>query len=237
MALLHDDLKLQQDTRLTLISDGHKGLHDAVRDWLPNSEHKKCTRHIYANFKKKFSGIQLQKLLWHAASCTVPQLFYSKMEEMNQINSEAYDYLIGRDPNSWSRAFFNLSIKCHAFENGICESYHKVILLQRHKPIITMLENIRVYLMQRVVAMHNIAVNLEDQITPTVRKKLEYLKREQRHWTVFLSAYQLLEVRCGDSAFGVNLGEKTCTCRLWKLSGIQCIHVVAGYMHLNRDPD
>ncbi|GKE87174.1 pentatricopeptide repeat-containing protein [Tanacetum coccineum] len=103
---------------LTLISDGHKGLHDAVRDWLPNSEHRKCTRHIYANFKKKFSGIQLQKLFWHATSCTVPHLFYSKMEEMKQINSEAYDYLIGRDPNSWSRAFFNLSVKCLAFENG-----------------------------------------------------------------------------------------------------------------------
>ncbi|GKC00442.1 hypothetical protein Tco_0986578 [Tanacetum coccineum] len=61
-------------------------------------------------------------------------------------------------------------------------------------------------------AMHNIAVNLEDHITPTVKKKLEYLKREQRNWTVFPSAYQLLEVRCGDSAFGVNLGEKTCAC-------------------------
>ncbi|GKB84488.1 retrovirus-related pol polyprotein from transposon TNT 1-94, partial [Tanacetum coccineum] len=43
LALLHDDLKLQQGTGLTLISDGHKGLHDAVRDWLPNSEHRKCT--------------------------------------------------------------------------------------------------------------------------------------------------------------------------------------------------
>nr|GEU43052.1 splicing factor [Tanacetum cinerariifolium] len=100
-----------------------------------------------------------------------------------------------------------------------------------------MLEDIIVYLMQRVVAMHNIAVNLEDQVTPTVRKKVEYLKREQRHWTVFLSAYQQLEVKCGDSAFGVNLGEKTCACRLCKLSDILCIHAVAGYMHLNRDSD
>ncbi|GJX50932.1 zinc finger, PMZ-type containing protein [Tanacetum coccineum] len=58
-----------------------------------------------------------------------------------------------------------------------------------------------------------------------------------QNWTVFPSAYQLLEVRCGDSAFGVNLGEKTCACRLWQLSGIPCIHAVAGYMHLNRDPD
>ncbi|GJU51850.1 pentatricopeptide repeat-containing protein [Tanacetum coccineum] len=221
LALLHGDLKLQQGTGLTLISDGHKSLHEAVRDWLPNSKHGKCTKHIYANFKKKFRGIQLQKLFWHAASCIVPQLFYSKMEEMKKINSEAYDYLIGRDPNSWSSAFFNLSVKCLAFKNGICESYHRAILLQRHKPIITMLEDIRVYLMQTVVAMHNIAINLEDQITPTVIKKLECLKRGQRHWTVFPSDYKQLEVKCGDSAFRVNLGEKTCACRLWQLSGTQ----------------
>ncbi|GJX55177.1 hypothetical protein Tco_0285074, partial [Tanacetum coccineum] len=58
--------------------------------------------------------------------------------------------------------------------------------------------------MQRLVAMNKLAVNLEDQITPTVRKRLEYLKQEQR---------------------------------LWQLSGVPCIHAVAGYMHLNRDPD
>ncbi|GJX91548.1 chloramphenicol acetyltransferase-like domain-containing protein [Tanacetum coccineum] len=52
LALLHDDLKLQQGTGLTLISDGHKGLHEAVRDWMPNAEHRKCTRHIYANSKE-----------------------------------------------------------------------------------------------------------------------------------------------------------------------------------------
>ncbi|GJV50010.1 hypothetical protein Tco_1440222 [Tanacetum coccineum] len=129
LALLHDDLKLQQGTRLNLTSDGHKGLHEAVRDWLPNSEHRK----------------------------------------------------------------------------------HQTYICQLHKEV------------QWVVAMHNIAVNLEDQITPTVRKKLE-------HWTVFPSAYQLLEVRCGDLAFGVNLGEKTCACRLWQLSGIPMVPLLGTQM-------
>ncbi|GJT46037.1 hypothetical protein Tco_0954752 [Tanacetum coccineum] len=69
----------------------------------------------------------------------------------------------------------------------------KAILLQRSKPIITMLEDIRIYIMQRLVAMNKLAVNLEDQITPTVRKRLEYLKREQRNWYVFPSAYEELE--------------------------------------------
>ncbi|GKA76125.1 retrovirus-related pol polyprotein from transposon TNT 1-94, partial [Tanacetum coccineum] len=70
--------------------------------------------------------------------------------------------------------------------------------------------------------------NAPDIYMPTSKRSLV---------TVFLSACQELEVRCGDSVFGVNLAEKRCACRLWKLSGIPCIHTVAGYMHLNRDPD
>ncbi|GKE00259.1 zinc finger, PMZ-type containing protein [Tanacetum coccineum] len=60
---------------------------------------------------------------------------------------------------------------------------------------------------------------------------------DHAHWTVFPCACQALEVRCGNQAFGVNLAERRCARRLWKLSGVPCIHAVAGYMHLNRDPD
>nr|GEX74468.1 hypothetical protein CTI12_AA081420 [Tanacetum cinerariifolium] len=77
------------------------------------------------------------------------ELFYAKMDDLKCINLEAYEYLVSRNPNSWCRAFFSLNDNCAAFENGISKSYHKVILVQRSKPIITMLENIRIYIMQR----------------------------------------------------------------------------------------
>ncbi|GJT95496.1 F-box domain containing protein [Tanacetum coccineum] len=112
--LLHDDLSLNNKNGITIISDSHKGLIDAVNDWLPEAEHRKCTRHIYDNFKKKY-------------------------------NEGAYDYLIKRNPNSWSRAFFEMDMRCAAFENGISESINRAILEPRHKPIITMLEEIRSY--------------------------------------------------------------------------------------------
>ncbi|GJR75293.1 hypothetical protein Tco_0087658 [Tanacetum coccineum] len=89
-----------------------RGLLDAVGDWLPNAEHRKCTRHVYANFKKKYSGLQLQRLFWGVASSTVEELFYAKMDDPKYINLEAYEYLVARNPNSWCRAFFNLNVKC-----------------------------------------------------------------------------------------------------------------------------
>ncbi|GKC26844.1 hypothetical protein Tco_1034138 [Tanacetum coccineum] len=77
------------------------GLLDAVNELLLNAEHRKCTRHVFAKFKKKFSGVQLQRLFWNVASTTVEQLVYSKMEELRIISQESYQYLIERNPNTW----------------------------------------------------------------------------------------------------------------------------------------
>nr|GEX08146.1 reverse transcriptase domain-containing protein [Tanacetum cinerariifolium] len=56
LSLVHDDMNLNRGVGLTVISDSHKGLLEAVADWLPYAEHIKCTRHVYANFKRKFGG-------------------------------------------------------------------------------------------------------------------------------------------------------------------------------------
>ncbi|GJS35660.1 hypothetical protein Tco_0534042, partial [Tanacetum coccineum] len=126
------------------------------------------------------------------------------MDQIKQIDETAYDYLIQINPNSWSRAFFEMDRRYAAFENGISESFSRAILGLRHKLIITMLEEIRLYIMQRLVAMNKIAFSLEDRITPSIRKRLEILKEKQR---------------------------------LWELSGVPCVHVVAAYMHVGTDLD
>ncbi|GJV91389.1 splicing factor [Tanacetum coccineum] len=168
VSLLAEDLELGHGTGITLISDSHKGLLDAVSDWLPNAEHRKYTRHVFTNFKKKFN---------------------------EAIIPEAYTYLVERNPNSWFRAFFDLNSKCASFENGIAESFNREIIVQRTKPIITMLEDIRLYIMQRLVEMKIKAMNLEDRITPSIKKRLEILKEQQRFWTVIPSGFQELKVR------------------------------------------
>ncbi|GKE10163.1 hypothetical protein Tco_1413714 [Tanacetum coccineum] len=115
------------------------------------------------------------------------------MAQIRLLNESAYEYLVGRNPNSWSRAFFEMDKRCVAFENGICESFNRAIVIPRSKPIITMLEEIRVYVMQRLVAMNKLALNLEDAITPSIRKLLEKLKVDQRK---------------GDQSYGVDLIHK-----------------------------
>ncbi|GJZ56575.1 hypothetical protein Tco_0611768 [Tanacetum coccineum] len=237
ISLLAEDLELGHGTGITVISDSHKGLLDVVSEWLPNAEHMKCTRHVFENFKNKFSGVQLQRLFWVAAGTIVESIFYNNMDQIKAIIPEAYTYLVKSNPNSWSRAFFDLNSKCASFENDIAKSFNKAILVQRTKPTIIMLEDIRLYIMQRLVQMKTKAMNLEDRITPSIRKRLEILKEQQRFWTVIPSGFQEPEVRQGDQSFRVNLQLKKCMRKLWELSGIPCVHSVAAYLFLNKEPD
>ncbi|CAI9266666.1 unnamed protein product [Lactuca saligna] len=50
--LLLEDIDMGQGRGLTIISDQHKGLIEAVKERVPECEHRQCVRHVYANFKK-----------------------------------------------------------------------------------------------------------------------------------------------------------------------------------------
>ena len=102
------------------------------------------------------------------------------MDQIKLLDEAAHKWLVERNPNSWSRAFFEMDRCTAAFENGISESFNARILNARGKPIITMFEDIRIYVMQRVYYMNKKAMDLEDSITPTVRRQLNILTNKQR---------------------------------------------------------
>ncbi|GJT81006.1 hypothetical protein Tco_1055348 [Tanacetum coccineum] len=191
------------------------GLMEAVKNLLPYAEHRQCARHIYANFKKKWNGLHFKSLFWGAATSNVQHNFYTKMNLIGNIDPEAKQWLVDRNPNSWCRAFFKMDRGCAAYENGISESYHNSIRIARGKPLITMLEEIRVYLMQRLYSMHTLATNLVDIITPSIRKEIEHLKHSQRYWTVYPRGDNVFEVRNGDDSYGVNIENRTCACKCY----------------------
>ncbi|XP_023738373.1 uncharacterized protein LOC111886376 [Lactuca sativa] len=146
--LLLDDIKMGIGHGLTLISDQHKGLIEAFKERVPAAEHRQCARHIYANFKKRFKGEQYRKLFWVAATSTTQPKFEAEMNSIQKIDPLAYEHLMERDHKSWCRAFFEVDRACDAYENGISESFKSVIDLARKRPLLTMLEEIRIYTME-----------------------------------------------------------------------------------------
>ncbi|GKD85163.1 hypothetical protein Tco_1356317, partial [Tanacetum coccineum] len=114
---LGSDFNLAMGAYLTILSDGHKGLIEAVKELLPHVEHRLCARHIYANLKKKWNGLHHKSLLWGAASSTLEVKFKHKMELIKNSDPLAFDWLMEMDPKTWCRADFQMDRSCAAFEN------------------------------------------------------------------------------------------------------------------------
>ncbi|CAI9264623.1 unnamed protein product [Lactuca saligna] len=236
--LLHDDIKMGSGRGLTLISDQHKGLLEAVKERVPTIENRQCSRHICANFLKKFKGQQFSKLFWYAAASTTQVKFEQHMNEIKKLEPLAYDHLMERDPKSWSKAFFETDRACDAYEYGVSESFNSVIDDAKKRPLITMLEEIRIYVMERLFTQKSKGSYWGDlHICPSIRLKLSKIKVLQRFWRVVPSGYQEFEVRLGYDTYFVDLGKKTCACRACKLIGYLCVHAYAAISNLNRDPE
>ncbi|GJW02308.1 pentatricopeptide repeat-containing protein [Tanacetum coccineum] len=193
LELLGEDLELPTGNGLTLMSDQHKGLIEAVKDVMPHAEHRQCARHIYEGFRKHYSGVEFRNLLWAASKATYPGLFNKIMDKIKRANPNAYQYLLNKDPKTWSRAYFHIGTNCEAVENGFSECFNAVLVRVRNKPLITMLEAMRVIVMERMNTMRRMLDKWTDDICPNIQKRLELIKDQQRFWHVIPAGGNLFE--------------------------------------------
>ncbi|KAK1355514.1 MULE domain-containing protein [Heracleum sosnowskyi] len=124
---------------INFISDRQKGLRDAVHTLFPTSPHRFCFRHMYQNFKSHFKGSKLHTMLWNAARAYKTKHFQAHMDSMMVENVKAFEYLMGEDPKSWCRAFFDHNNSCEHLSNNFSESFNNMIAKIREKPLCTLI--------------------------------------------------------------------------------------------------
>ncbi|KAL0349920.1 UNVERIFIED_CONTAM: hypothetical protein Sradi_4141200 [Sesamum radiatum] len=108
-----DDIGGLGTNRWSFISDRQKGLIEALRELVPDAEHRYCLRHMYANFKIKFKSAQLKDFFWKAASTANKQEFHIYMKRIAEIDPKitsdvetANEWLSKIPSQHWCRAFF-----------------------------------------------------------------------------------------------------------------------------------
>lgn len=154
---------------------------EAVTQVLPNCEHRQCARHVYANFSKKWGGVYFKNYFWQAAKSCYPAHFEYILDKIRQGNEEAYNYLLNKQPYSWTRAFYQPGLDCDSVENGICECWNSMIKDLRKMPIIHMFEEIRRKVMTRLNDQRLEGQAWTDDICPNMRVKLEESKLTRRY--------------------------------------------------------
>jgi hypothetical protein len=153
-----------------------------MEELLPGVEQRFCVRHLYNNFRKRFPGKKYKELMWKAAKASYPQAWEREMNEIKKLNGEAFKYLIKIKPRFWSKSYFTFHSKCDVLVNNMSETFNSVIMGPRQKPIVTMLEEIRGYLMERWATNRTKFDNYDGSVLPNIKKKLEKEQRLARFW-------------------------------------------------------
>lgn len=85
--------------------------------------------------------------MWRAAKATYRNAWEKEIKEIKAISDEAFKYLCEIDPRHWTRSMFKSDSKCYTLVNNMSEAFNSVIVIPRSKPVVSMLEDIRVYVM------------------------------------------------------------------------------------------
>lgn len=211
------------------MSDRQKGLVPALGELLPRVEQRHCVRHIHANMKLKFPGEAVKDILWKCAKATYSNKFEVELQALKDYDSEAHAWLLQSTcPKHWSRSKFIPAVKYDVLLNNHSESFNKQLINARCKPILGLLERVRVYLMLRCQSRREWVKKQKGIICPRIMKKLEKLKKESAMCYpsyVGRTKFQVREALM--EQFSVDTGVRSCSCRKWDISGIPCKHGIA----------
>jgi len=232
--LLSTDLQFGDGDGWVFISDQQKGLINAVNKWAPKVEHRMCARHIYANWRKKFTNKKYQKLFWRCAKSSSMNLFNYNMNKLRAETPHGADAILRTDPEHWSRAWFKIGSFCDSVDNNMCECFNHWILKARFLPIISMLEGIRRQVMVRIHENRNKAERWTSLICPNTYKKLMTYVTASGFCHAISNGNNCYEVTYWDHRFTVNLDERTCSCRFWQLFGLPCPHAISCIYYASR---
>ncbi|XP_072090446.1 uncharacterized protein [Arachis hypogaea] len=219
---------------------GMVGLIHAVKEVFPSVHHRFCVWYLWKNFNKQWKDLQLRGLLWDCARCTSQDGFLEIIKKIERVNKDAWEYLNKWPRDSWSRAFFSNAPKIDNICSNACEVFNSRIKEARAKPIITFLEEVRMYAM-RSIARNKVKLSSNTMILPPIqRSRLEKIRKESKSWVPMWSGdseYEKFEVHGWPTNMVVDLGKRLCTCGFWQLSGMPCVHACAALARVGRRPD
>ncbi|XP_016186096.1 uncharacterized protein LOC107627784 [Arachis ipaensis] len=159
LELLHEDLGDYKENKWCFMSNMQKGLLSAVQEW---------------------KDLELKGLLWECARSTTYQDFSDNMKKIKKINEEAWNYLNKWLMDSWTKSAFSHAPKLDNICNNTCEVFNARIKEARAKPIITLLEEVRMFVMRTITKNKVKLAKHVGKLPPMVQSRLDKIRKEPK---------------------------------------------------------
>ena len=153
--------------------------------------------------------------------------FERRIQEMKDLDVKACKYLADINPAQWFKSHFSSRALCDCLANNLSESFNVMILEARDKPILAMLEWIRVRLMTKQYKKQKGIAKYTGKVCPNIQDKLEKLKHESIPFSATPTGSLMYDVDNGRERHVVDLAKKACSCRIWDLTGLPCKHGIS----------
>ena len=165
-------------------------------------------------------------VLWRYVSTTSIREFDRGMEHLKSLDEGAWKYLADIEPTQWTRSNFSPWALIDCLVNNLSESFNYMIVKARDKPILSILEWIRVRLMSRMYIKKIGIEKYGGKLCPSIQDKLKKLKLEFKNFWAMPFGRFVYEVDNERKRHVVDLVGRTCSCRVWELTGILYKHGV-----------
>ncbi|KAI5434457.1 hypothetical protein KIW84_021338 [Lathyrus oleraceus] len=251
-----------EDERATAYFDGFEGIDvtKPIREEFDGFEGIDVTKPIREEFDG-FEGIDVTKPIREEPNNSKEEPNNSKEEPNKSMDSDDVYYsdeLNSSDPDDscdeerpkyarfrkehlnkdfifkWGMEFNTLD----DFRAAI-QSFNATILAARDKPILTMCEWIRKYLMNRLSTSASKLENWPHKVMPIPRRRLDNEVLNSGHWLPTWSIAETFQVTHSYNTheFIVDIAKRSCSCNFWELVGIPCRHAVAALSYRKQNPD
>ncbi|KAK8697358.1 hypothetical protein V6N13_113509 [Hibiscus sabdariffa] len=203
---LFTDLEHPTGEGITLMSDQQKGpVNVMVEDYL-DTEYRMCARHLYANWQKRWKGMNRKLCFWNCVRSTYIEEFDDNLQKLEKLGPTSTEDLLQIPVQHWAKAYFSARPTCDVVDNNMVEAFNAWILDARCKT----------------------------NISPKALEKLEHNMEQSTHCRLVWNGDGGFEVQHGEDQHIVDMKQLKCTCRAWKFSGIPCCHAICAMYQDNK---
>ncbi|CAE6074247.1 unnamed protein product [Arabidopsis arenosa] len=217
---------------LVFVSDRAPTIAKALSDLYPLSHHGICTYHLGNNIKTKFGSQSFLPLVEAAAKAYTYQAFAEVFNDIRISNSNLAAYLEEADLRKWARCFAP-SHRYNIMTTNIAESLNSMLKEPRELPVLSLLETMRLTLTTWFHERREKAAKHNKRLTPNVTKEMVLRFREAMTLDVSRVDQFEFEVKDKHNKFVVHLRNKNCTCCVFDIDKIPCIHAIAASKRTN----
>lgn len=219
---------------LTFVSDREKGIQKSVHEVFENAYHGYSIYHLLESFKRNLKGpfngegrgVLPGKILAAAHAVRLGG-FRRITEEIRQISSNAYDWVMQIEPERWTCSGFNGERYNYIVQN-VAEPYSKLMEDIRESTIMQKIEALMFMISQVIDSRQMESSTWATRLTPSKEERVQEAAAEAHGLRVFISSDVLFEVH-DDSTHVVDIRNWECTCLEWKASGLPCRHAIAAF--------